>query len=208
LEREEKIMRQASLNPDDPEITKQMADLRATIAFKFYRQNKFEPAMDYLHNSLQLDPSHADRWELLGDLSNFIGHPSSDYIVQYAYERTLNVDPKRRSARIKLAGSYLSSGRFLKAMDQFEIVIRTTEGEQNWKHIALLASIYAMVDEIQRGIQFFQKMFGESGNNQFRVTLAILENAIGNRKAAIKLLEDVEGGEISALPVSMQQRDY
>jgi len=35
LEREEKIMRQASLNPDDPEITKQMADLRATIAFKF-----------------------------------------------------------------------------------------------------------------------------------------------------------------------------
>ena len=187
---EQGLMGRAGERPDDPEVRREMADLRARIAYAKQREGDKKGAMDFLHNSLQLDPEHPLLWERLGDLANFIGHPSSDFIVQYSYEEALKRDPDLLSARAKLASAYLSSDRFLKAMEEFETVIRQSP-EPNWNHIRLLASVYAMVEEIPRGISFFEDLALERERNEFRVSAAILEYARGNQGRAVKLLRSV-----------------
>ena len=118
-------------NPDDTQITIEMAGLRADIAEQFYHRSNFQQAVEYLINSVQLDSTHIKRWEALGDMTTFINDPSSELIVHYAYEQVLKLDPTRRSTRIKLAGSYLKSQRFFKAMEHFEIVIGITDDEED-----------------------------------------------------------------------------
>ena len=187
---EQGLMGRAGERPDDPEVRRQMADLRAQIADSKQREGDKTGAMDYLHNSLQLDPEHPDLWEKLGDLANFIGHPSSDFIVQYAYEEALKRDPYRLGARAKLASAYLSSNRFLKSMEEFETVIRESP-EPSWNHLRLLGSVYAMVEEIPRGIRFFEDLARERERGEFRISAAILEYAGGNRDRAMQQLRAV-----------------
>ena len=191
---EQGLMGRAGERPDDPEMRRQMADLRARIADAKQREGDKKGATDYLYNSLRLDPEHPSRWERLGDLANFIGHPSSDFIVQYAYEEALKRDPDRLPARAKLASAYLSSNRFLRAMDEFETVVRQSP-EPNWDHIGLLASVYAMVEEIPRGIRFFEDLALEREHNEFRISAAILEYSRGNQGGAVKRLRSVIGSK-------------
>lgn len=195
FDREKKLMLKAASKPNDPLIMKRMADLRAAIAERLSRKNDFEHAIDYLHNSVQLDPTHADRWELLGDLSNFIGHPSSKFIVEYAYKRALSIDPNRSSARLKLAGSYVSADRFIRAMEQLEILIEETKNERDWKEIGLLASVYVAEDQIPKGRSFFRKIIDKGGDNRYRLALAILTNAAGENNEAVALLKEIEKSE-------------
>ncbi len=187
---EQGLMGRAGERPDDPEMRRQMADLRARIADAKQREGDKKGAMDYLQNSLQLDPEHPDLWEKLGDLANFIGHPSSDFIVQYAYEEALKRDPNRLKARAKLASAYLSSDRFLKSMEEFETVIRESP-EPTWNHIRLLGPVYAMVEEIPRGIRFFEDLALEKERGEFHISAAILEYAGGNQGRALTLLRSV-----------------
>ena len=190
LLQEQGLMDRAGERPDDPETRRQMAVLRARISAAKQREGDKKGAMDYLYSSLQLDPEHSRLWERLGDLGNFVGHPSSAFIVQYAYEEALKHDPDRLTARAKLASAYLSSDRFLKAMDEFETVVRQSP-EPNWDHIGLLASVYAMVEEIPRGIRFFEDLALERERNEFRISAAILEYSSGNQGRAVKRLRSV-----------------
>ena len=185
---EQGLMGRAGEQPDDPQMRRQMALLRAQIAAAKQRDGDKKGAMDYLYNSLRLDPEHPSRWERLGDLANFIGHPSSDFIVQYAYEEALKRDPDLLPARAKLASAYLSSNRFLRSMEEFETVVRQSP-EPNWDHIGLLASVYAMVEQIPRGVDFFGALAGK--RNEFGIAAAILEHARGNQDQAVKLLRSV-----------------
>jgi tetratricopeptide (TPR) repeat protein len=190
LRTEQGLMSRVGERSDDPEMRRQMAVLRARIAAAKQREGDKDGAIDYLYNSLQLDPNHPDLLELLGDLANFVGHPSSDYIVQYAYEEALKRDPDRLPARAKLAAAYLSSDRFLRAMEEFETVVRQSP-QPNWDHIGLLASVYAMVEEIPRGVEFFGGLAGERRRNEFQVAGAILEHAAGRDDSARSLLRRV-----------------
>ena len=187
---EQGLMGRAGEQPDDPRMRRQMALLRAQIADAKQREGDKKGAMDYLYNSLRLDPEHPSRWERLGDLANFIGHPSSDFIVQYAYEEALKRDPDLLPARAKLASAYLSSNRFLRSMEEFETVVRQSP-EPNWDHIGLLASVYAMVEQIPRGVDFFGALAGERQSNEFQVAGAILEHAAGRDGSARALLRRV-----------------
>jgi tetratricopeptide (TPR) repeat protein len=192
LFREEKqLMKDAARDPGNEKLRKQVADLRANIAEELVQHHQYSMAMDYLHNSLSLDPSNAERWERLGDLFHFLGHPSSSYKAQYAYERALLNEPSRQSARAKLAGSCLQSERFLKAMEHYEVLISKDDGTLGWEPFGLLASIYAHLNEIQRGVSFFNKCLEHTKDDKVKLALAVLYETSGHRQPAIKLLDSV-----------------
>lgn len=204
LFREEKqLMKDASQAAGDAEIKRQMANLRANISEELVQHHRYSMAMDYLHNSLSLEPLHADRWERLGDLCHFIGHPSSAYKAQYAYERALLIEPARQSARYKLAGAFLRSERFIKSMEQYEILIERDKGALGWEPFGLLASIYATLDEIPRGAAFFKKCLKRHDDDKLRIALAVLLHTSGDTHSAVRLLESIVAKDGGKSPLSM-----
>jgi len=192
---EKQLLQNAAEQADDRAIRQQVAAIRTRISIHLFRENRFNEALFYLDNALELVPDHALRWDFFGDICNFMGHPASDFFVQYAYEKALELDPSIQSTRKKLAGSYLSSERFLKAIEQFEQVILAEKDGHEWETIALLASAYAFAGEIPRGINFFEKMFLYNEDNQFRLAAAILEHASGKDDSSFKLLEIIKQQE-------------
>jgi tetratricopeptide (TPR) repeat protein len=204
-QREQRLMSQAQRYPENSSLTKEIASLRAAIAQLKAQTGDREGAFSYLYNSLQLEPERPDLWERLGDLANFIASPASDYIVQYGYEEALSRDPERPGVRAKLASSYLVSEQYAKAAGEFEKVVAAEGSVPNWDHLGLLCASYAMGDQIPRGIEFVGKMVRAGNRDEYRLAIAILENAQGSRDRARTLVASLAASEDAAVATSAQK---
>lgn len=192
----------AKLQAEEREImktrdAKRVADIRWKIGLRLAGREDLWGAASYIENSVRLDPSHAARWDMLGDLYNFLGRPEAAYLVQDAYEQALKIEPGRTACRAKLAASYLETGRFPKARDEFE---KLADG--NGEYAGVLGAIYAQTGEVERGIAFFQKQ----KDPRFTLGIAILKNGIGDRDGALAVLKTVEGdATVGAYAVALRQ---
>lgn len=193
LDQEQAVMRAAAGQPGDPALTRRMAELRAQVAYQKFAADDVDGAAAYLENSLTLDPDHADRWAMLGDLYQLIGVPGAGLLAQDAYQRALALDPARSQTRIKLAAAFMASQRFGRAIEEFETAL-TAQTPPDGEYVVPLTAAYAVTGQAKRGIGFCGKMLKAGGDDRFRVAQAILTRQAGDRRAAIKLLKQVEAG--------------
>lgn len=189
---EQDLMRTASQRPGDPRLSVRMAELRASIAYRKFAQADIDGAVAYLENSLALDPKHADRLSMLGDLYQLLGVPAALFLAQDAYDRALALDPARWKTRVKLAAAYLASERFVGAVDEFERALQAAKGVPDGEYIVPLAVAYTVTEQAPRGIAFCDKMLQAGGDARFRVAKAILTHHHGDRQGAMGLLQEVE----------------
>lgn len=171
---------------------KPLSDLRAKIASRYYGIGNTVRAVEYLLNSLTLDPENAERWEQLGDWASTHEEPETIGFLQHAYGMALRYEPDRRSAQVKLAGVCTSAGNFEAAKGLLETVLDDGDVHPEWLHIGLLASMYARTNDLYNGISFFEQMLLKHGYNQYMLALAILEHENGDRQAATEYLDYVE----------------
>lgn len=190
LKQEEKILAQAE-KEDSPGLRKQLADLRADIALAQWDAGDVGQAEAYLEYSLYIDPQRADRWAMLGDILQFTGQPGALLLAQSAYEKALEIDPKRDWVRERLAAAYMQSGRFLKAVEQFEIVLKNQEKPDSRNAVAMAAA-YATSDEDLRGSRLFQEAYRKGSDPRFLVAAAVLNRHAGDLKGAFSLLRQAQ----------------
>jgi hypothetical protein len=106
--------------------------------------------------------------------------------------------------RVKLASLYLVSEQYTKAAGEFERAVAARGDAPNWDHLGLLCASYAMGDQIPRGIEFLAEMARDSGRDEYRVALAILESAQGNRERAKALLTSLAASQDAAVAKSAE----
>ncbi len=195
LQAEERtLMEKSAAAPKDEATIKQLAELRWKIGNVCAGKLDFEMAQRYVANSVRLDPSHAKRWDMLGDLYNFSGEPVAAYFQQNAYEEALKLEPGRKECRFKLATSCMSTDRFEKAAEELETLARG-DGKPDGQYIGLLGAIYAHQGEVERAQAFCQEMLAKGGDNRFRAALAISHNLAGAKETAVQLLQQIENEE-------------
>ena len=168
------LERERTLVGGPPGDQQELAALRAAIAEAEFKTGNKHRAADYLYNSLLLDPHHPARWELLGDIVNFLSGASSDAVAQFAYEEALVREPGRAQVRLKLAASYLSSERFADAAAQFEKVLIANDDKPGVEHLKLLGVAYAMAGQLDRGRRFLEQRYAATGHEGYRATAGIL----------------------------------
>lgn len=209
LAEEQALMRTAAQRTGEPQLSVRMAELRASIAYRKFAQGDIDGAVAYLENSLALDPKHADRLSMLGDLYQLLGVPAARFLAQGAYERALELDPERWKTRIKLAAAYLASERFLGAVDEFERALQAGKGVPDGEYIVPLAVAYTVTDQAPRGITFCDKMLQAGGDARFRVAKAVLTHHQGDRQGAMRLLREVEtaspGAQLALYAMRLRQ---
>jgi len=192
---ERELMKKVAAAPADEALLKQLAELRWKIGNLHAGKADFETAQRYIANCLRLDPSHANRWDMLGDLYNFSSEPIAAYLQQEAYDEALKLDPSRKECRFKLAASCMAAERFERAAEELETLSRGDGGKPDGQYIGLLGAIYANHGEVERGKTFCQEMLAKGGDNRFRAALAILQNLAGQKDAAVQLLQQIEAEE-------------
>jgi tetratricopeptide (TPR) repeat protein len=196
LQAEERtLMEKAAAAPSAEGITKQLAELRWKIGNLYAGKLDFEMAQRYIANSVRLDPAHAQRWDMLGDLYNFSREPVAAYFQQNAYEEALKLEPGRTECRFKLATSCMSTDRFEKAAEELETLARGDGGKPDGQYLGLLGAIYAHQGEVKRAQDFCQEMLAKGGDNRFRAALAINDNLAGDKETAVRLLQQIETEE-------------
>jgi len=176
-----------SKDKDTPELRKRMADLRADIAQAEYDAGSVGAAQAYLENSLGIDPQRADRWSMLGDLREFSGKPASRLLACAAYEKALEIDPERESSRQKLAAAYLAGGRFLKALEQFERIVKKQD-KPDGRNAAPMAAAYALTRQAGRGAAFLETAHARAADPRFLIAAAALRRQNKESGAAVALL--------------------
>ena len=192
---ERRLMERSAAAPSDEAIVKQLAELRWKIGNLYAGKLDFEMAQRYVANSVRLDPSHAKRWDMLGDLYNFSREPVAAYFQQNAYEEALKLEPGRKECRFKLATSCMSADRFEKAAEELETLARGDGGKPDGQYVGLLGAIYAHQGEVQRAQDFCREMLAKGGDNRFRAALAINHNLAGEKETAVQLLQQIENEE-------------
>lgn len=194
LAQEQQLMAAAAKQPDDVPLRRRVAAVRTRIAGEKFNAGKIDEAVAYLENAVALDPDDPARWSMLGDYYQFLGVAPARFLAQDAYERALALEPGRRPTRIKLAAAYLAATRFQKAIEAFEAVIPGDKSQApDGEYIVPLAVAYTLTDQAARGIAFCERMRKAGGDGRFTVALAALKHHKGDRRAAIKLLQEAEG---------------
>ena len=212
LARESLLMSAASKKTAAGEDLAAMARLRAEIAGRKFAAGDPDGAAAYLQNSLGLDPAHADRWTMLGDLYQVLGVPGAALLAQSAYEKALGLEPARRQTRIRLAAAYLHAGRFGRAVDEFETVMADEKGAKpDEEFLQPLAAAYAAAQEHGRGARFFERMAKQGGGPRVKLAAAILNwdspdelapMRFLKRRSAKRLIKEVEA-EAAGTPIAV-----
>ncbi|WP_395742319.1 tetratricopeptide repeat protein [Prosthecobacter sp.] len=175
------------------QLDKAFADLRWEVAQKFGTHD-IEGAISYARASLKLDEAQAARWERLGDLYNLSGELTSARDAANAYDNAVFLNPKRVSARKKLAAASLMLGDAKEAARELEFCLYQMPEKEAQELVPLYAAACADAGEYKRGAAFCKIMAAEGGT-MYGVVQAILEKAGGSRDEALKLLTEVEQKE-------------
>jgi tetratricopeptide (TPR) repeat protein len=96
--------------PGNTDALKALADV--------YQKNKqYQESIDTVHRIIEIDPD-ADAWYLLSQ--NYLLMGDTDKALEYAF-KALELDDKHIPARIGIADTYLTLGKYKEAIAQFEI---------------------------------------------------------------------------------------
>ena len=123
-EMEEMLVPMIEQKPGDPELMASLATVRAGKAMMLYEEGDITKAVEYLINSVQLDPTQPGILELLGDVLDDVAEPTAPYLAQSYYEDALELDPSLKPCRLKLAALYMSTGDPDNARVHYEILTR------------------------------------------------------------------------------------
>ncbi|MHC4555546.1 MAG: CDC27 family protein, partial [Planctomycetota bacterium] len=83
-----------------------------------YAKNKqYQESIDTVHRIIEIDPD-ADAWYLLSQNYSLLG--DTDKALKYAF-KAVELDDKHVPARIAIADTYLTLGKYKEAVAQFEI---------------------------------------------------------------------------------------
>ncbi|MBF0280716.1 MAG: hypothetical protein HQM13_23180 [SAR324 cluster bacterium] len=170
-------------------FTRKTAELRALIAMRYLEQENLETAYDYLFASLELDPSHGDRWEYLGDMAQILDTPNSKASALLAYQHAVILEPFRHTARLKLINAFVMHQDYEKAIENLEIFFSESTDLARWSHISRLTTLYPLANQTRQGIDYFQKIFLQEGDNRFALAWAILSNLSGKSQEALQILD-------------------
>jgi tetratricopeptide (TPR) repeat protein len=178
--REQQLMRQLREGHSDA-LVAQLAAVRAGLARESLESGDIEQAYALLTSSVQLDPGHADRFELLADLLDDLPYPAAPLLAQSYYEDALALDPQCRPCRVKLAASFLATGDFADALPHFEWLCRNRGGDPDPELLPQLVLCAQALDEEERIIEFLREILREHPrpHTLFSLTLQLLQDAEG-----------------------------
>ena len=173
--RELELIQKPPRNLSPEQFDKELAELRWSIA-RQYGTHDIAGAISFARASLSLSPNHPERWEQLGDLCTLSGELSSAQDAAAAYEKALELEPPRHSARLKLAGAYLVMQRPERSIKHLELYLVAMGDEADPQAIGLYASACAAAGETARGVAFCRANVEAGGSNRYRIAWAIMEN--------------------------------
>ncbi|MCF7973879.1 MAG: hypothetical protein K9N55_08695 [Phycisphaerae bacterium] len=177
--------------PGDPELMANLATVRAGKAMIMYEQGDIQKAVDYLINSVQLDPNKPDILELLGDMLDDLAEPAAPYLAQSYYEDALELDPSLKTCRLKLAALYMSTGGPDNARVHYEILTRNAPNKPDSAYAQDLALCYLSLNKAEGGVTFLTDMVTLGGDPRLRIYLSILLNQQGDKNNAVSQLNEV-----------------
>ena len=166
---------------------RELATIRTRIAELHAAAHDWDPAVAYLSSAVELDPTHADRFELLADLLDNIPAPAAPFLAQSYYEDALEVDPRNRACRVKLASSYQATGELRDAMVHYQILARNEGGTPDPAVLQDLCITYLGAGEEQRGAAFLEQIVMDGAPAEFCLAWAILKDACGDPAEAARL---------------------
>jgi predicted Zn-dependent protease len=188
---EEMLVPMIEQKPGDPELMANLATVRAGKAMVLYEKGDITKAVEYLINSVQLDPTKPDILELLGDVLDDVPEPTAPYLAQSYYEDALELDPSLKPCRLKLAALYMSTGDLDNARVHYEILTRNAPNMPDAAYAQDLALCYLSQNRARDGITFLTEMVTLGGDPRLRLYLSILLNQQGDRNNAVSQLNQV-----------------
>ena len=112
----EVTQKKLTLVPDDIKTLKVLAST--------YKSNKqYQESIDTVHRIIEINPD-ADAWYLLSQ--NYLQMDDTDKALQYAF-KAVELDDKHIPARIGIADTYLTLGKYKEAIAHFEIAFAHNE---------------------------------------------------------------------------------
>lgn len=187
FEREAQLMRWLSQQGYRREWETALADARAEISALKWREGQFEASVAYLSSAVELDPSHADRLELLADLLDDCPAPAAPFLAQSYYEDALALEPDNRPCRLKLAASYQATGEFADAITHYEILAQNPGGPPDPTPLQNLCLLYLSTNREARGDAFLEPIVMSGAPPEFGIAWAIIKNARGDHAEGIRL---------------------
>jgi cytochrome c-type biogenesis protein CcmH len=209
LGQEKDILRRSS-SEDTPELRRGLADIRAAIARAHWNAGDIDAAEAYLESALDIEPQRADRWSMLGDLLQLTGEPAAGLLAVSAYEKALELEPKRDWVRAKLAAACLAQERFERAIAEFETILKGQD-KPDAENLVPLTAAYAASEQPERGAAFLEETYRRGPDARFLIAAAVLRRQAGEIPQAFELLRRAQSAaadkEVADYALSLR-REY
>lgn len=166
--------------PNEPEIFDR-------IAISLISLGRSGEALAYAEGAISADPYSADAWAIRAWALDWEGRPGE---ALSSALHALELDPNSSRAKAYLAEAYRSLGQGDRAEALLEDVLEDDpDSFEAWRALGLIKwDNY----DLEGAVQDFQTALGLADNMNFiAVDIAILENVLGDREAALEMLEAV-----------------
>src|SRR5438067_12401486 len=136
------------------------------LAAVYEQMGERDQAAETYSRIVELSPNDADAWEHLGTWRALQGN-TNDAIA--AYNRSLELDPDRITARFSLAETYLEAERFEEAMNAYQALVQQGEELQSDD----LAAAYAGLADTYNSLERYDDAIATAKHcwNSLRMTL-------------------------------------
>jgi len=92
---------------------------------------KYQEALVYVNRIIEIDPEHADAWNLKGGVHKLL---KEDQKAMECYDKVLNINPKRGDTWSNKGGIFAGWGEHKKALECYDkaIAIKSSEGRPDY----------------------------------------------------------------------------
>jgi tetratricopeptide (TPR) repeat protein len=190
--------------PVDLDRVFRLAAVRADLALEAHGRGDLPTALDYLLNSLAVDPDQPERWERYGDWSQALGTPDGNAMAYYAYSEAVALVPAHPRAHLKLAAIAAGHGDAGRAVEHLEQALAAGQDEApEWNRLALLVTLYLQADRPVDGLNFLQGRYDATHDDRYLLAVAVLMDALGQGGEAARLAGVVAAS--GAIPAPLRE---
>ena len=181
------------------QVQQKDASLLSSVGLALVEAGEIEKAKTLVSRSAQVSES-AEELTRLGMLQLSLN--DIDGIVNL--EQAFDIAPQQQSTKKTLATAYLSTGQFDKAVSLANKWKQ--ENEQDPQAFLLAGSAHMKAGRYQKAKSEFQQLLKLDVNNlQAQIALIELDDALGNKEAAVAALEELLGENPSFIPGLIKQ---